>query len=76
MNRKVYHVTKGNDALWRGTLVGSSRASVTGETKAEILKKTVELAKQAPLGQVVIHKETGSIQSERTYGKDPKRFPG
>lgn len=76
MSRKTYHVTKGNDGQWKGTLEGSQRASVSADTKADALERTVDLAKQAPLGQVVIHKENGIIQSERTYGKDPRRFPG
>jgi hypothetical protein len=75
MNRKVYHVTKENEQ-WKGTLEGARRSSVSGDTKAEVLQRTIEMARQAPLGQVVIHKENGIIQSERTYGKDPKRFPG
>lgn len=74
--RKVYHVTKGSNEQWKGTLEGASRASVSAVTKAEAVERTVELAKQAPLGQVIIHKENHLIQSERTYGQDPRRFPG
>jgi hypothetical protein len=74
--RKVYHLTKGSDGDWKGTLVGARRPSVSAETKAEGLERTVEIARGAGLSQVVIHKEDGIIQSERTYGKDPRRFPG
>lgn len=28
------------------------------------------------LGQLVIHGKDGKIQSERTYGKDPRRYRG
>lgn len=76
MSRKVYHVTKQNGGPWKGTAEGASRASVTAETKAEAVARTAGLARSAPLGQVVIHKENGVIQSERTYGKDPSRYPG
>lgn len=76
MSRKIYHVTKANDGHWKAALVGAGRASVSAETKAEAVEKTVELARQADLAQVVIHKENGVIQSERTYGRDPRRFPG
>ena len=76
MSRKVYDVTKGHDGEWKGTLRGAARSSVSAPTKAEALERTVEIAKNAPLSQVVIHKEHGGIQSERTYGQDPKRFPG
>lgn len=76
MSRKVYDVTKDRDGEWKGTLRGPGRPSVSAPTKAEALERTVEIAKSAPLSQVVIHKEHGGIQSERTYGKDPRRFPG
>ncbi len=77
--RKVYHVTEGRHGNWKGSLVGASRASVAGPTKAEVVAKTIELAKNAPLGQVVIHKGQSHgnlIQTEHTYGKDPERSPG
>jgi hypothetical protein len=35
-----------------------------------------ELAKAAPLGQVIVHGEDGSIQDEFTYGDDPREIPG
>ena len=79
MSRKIYHLTEGSDGNWKGTLRGATRASVSAPTKAEALAKTVDLAKKAELAQVVIHKgqsHGNEIQSERTYGKDPKRSPG
>ena len=74
--RKVYHLTKGHDGDWKGTLTGARRPSVSASTKGEALERTVEVAKNSRISQVVIHKENGIIQSERTYGKDPRRFPG
>ena len=74
--RKTYHVTKGPDGEWKGTLTGATRPTVSAPTKAEALERTVEVAKNSRLSQVVIHKENGIIQSERTYGADPRRFPG
>ena len=76
MNRKVYDVTKDRHGAWKGTLRGAARPSVSAPTKAEALERTIEIAKNASLSQVVIHKRHGGIQSERTYGKDPARFPG
>ncbi|MBI5387128.1 MAG: DUF2188 domain-containing protein [Verrucomicrobia bacterium] len=76
MNRKVYDIAKGHDGEWKGTLRGASRPSVSAPTKAQALERTVEIAKNASLSQVVIHKENGVIQNERTYGADPRRFPG
>lgn len=76
MKRKVYDVTKDQDGLWKGMLRGAARPSVSAPTKVEPSERTIEVAKNAPLSQVVIHKRHGGIQSERTYGKDPVRFPG
>ncbi len=42
--RKTYHVTKTDDG-WQGKLEGGKKASVKGETKAEVVKKTIDLAK-------------------------------
>lgn len=69
-DRKVYHVVPRVDG-WAGVGEGSGRASVTGDTKAEVVERTIEIAKQHPLSQVVIHKQDGSFQEERTYGQDP-----
>jgi hypothetical protein len=68
--RYVYHVTKhGED--WQVKKPGAGRAVGRFETKEQAVDRAVEVAKAKPLGQVVIHKESGAIQSERTYGKDP-----
>ena len=46
------------------------------ETKDTAIDAGKSVAKQAPLGQIKIHKQDGTIQTEHTYGEDPKRFPG
>ena len=61
--------TRGN---WAGKREGASRASFTTDNKREAIDKGKELAKKNE-GQLVIHKQNGRIQEERTYGKDP--FP-
>jgi hypothetical protein len=40
------------------------------------LAKAKELAKEAGLGQVIVHGEDGKIQDEFTYGEDPRNIPG
>jgi hypothetical protein len=40
------------------------------------VEKAKELAKAAPLGQVIVHGEDGVIQDEFTYGDDPRNIPG
>lgn len=72
-DRKVYHVVPRPGGAWAGEAEGGKRASVVGDNKADVLERTIEIAKEHPLSQVVIHKENGEIQSERTYGSDP--FP-
>lgn len=76
MRRRIYDVTMGRDGDWKGSLRGAGRPSVSAPTKAEAVERTVQIARNAGLSQVVIHKQRGGIQSERTYGRDPERSPG
>jgi hypothetical protein len=71
--RKVYHVVPRPDGSWAGVVGGAKRASTAGENKARVVERTIEIAKEQPLSQVVVHKQDGTIQEERTYGRDP--FP-
>ena len=75
-HRKTYHVTQRQDGTWQGKLARASRASVVEETKAKAVESTKSLAKNAPLGQIVIHRADNVIQTEHTYGKDPHNIPG
>jgi len=70
-NRKTYHVTSGGKGGWRVKAEGASRASNTYENKADAVQRAKDLAKAQPLGQIVIHRKDGQIQTEYTYGKDP-----
>jgi len=70
-HRRVYHVVPRPDGTWAGEGEGAKRASVVGETKAGVLERTIEIAKEHRLSQVIIHKQDGMIQEERTYGEDP-----
>jgi hypothetical protein len=71
-----YHVTK-EDGKWKLTKTGNSRASMTSETKAEIVDGLPKFMK-GKKGSVRIHKENGTIQEERTYPRsaDPKSSKG
>jgi hypothetical protein len=76
--RKTYHVTKTEDG-WQGKVQNGQRASVTGETKAEVMQKTIDIAKNHNgNSNVIIHKKDGKFQEERTYPKssDPSQTPG
>ena len=70
--RKTYHVTKKGDH-WQGKAEGGQRASTTGSTKEEVVQKTTDLARNQGNSSVVIHKQDGKFQEERTYDNDP--FP-
>lgn len=72
-DRKTYHVTPNSDGGWNVKSVGASRASSTHDNKADAVDRARELAKNQARGQVVIHKQDGTIQTEHTYGQDP--FP-
>ncbi len=72
--RKIYHVTKTEDG-WQGKLEGGQRASATGNNKEEVVKKTIEIAKNQGDSSVKIHKSDGKFQEERTYPKKSDPFP-
>jgi hypothetical protein len=74
MSRKTYHITK-TDTGWQGKAEGGKRASTTGATKDEVMKNTIEIAKNQGNTSVVIHKTDGKIQEERTYPKSSDPFP-
>jgi hypothetical protein len=69
--RVVYHVVPGSDAGWKVKASHASRASSTHENKADAVAHARDLVKNLPLGQVVIHKQDGTIETEHTYGRDP-----
>jgi hypothetical protein len=89
IERKVYHVVcrmerfGGKDVKprskilgWEVKSAGAKRAAAVLPMKSKAIARAKELAKKAPLGQVIIHGKDGKIQREFTYGKDPKHIPG
>lgn len=74
MNR--YHITK-EGTRWKLTPEDGDRATLTANSKAEILKRTQEYM-QNRTGTVKIHTENGRIQQERTYQpqQDPRESEG
>jgi uncharacterized protein YdaT len=69
--RKVYHVTPAPEKGWQVKTEDAKRASSTHEKKTEAVARARELAMNQKLGQVVVHKKDGTIQTEYTYGDDP-----
>ena len=73
--RKVYHVVN-EGGMWKAKVERDERASVTGTIKREVIEVAKTLAQRSELGQVIIHREDGSIEEECTYGEDPRNTMG
>jgi hypothetical protein len=53
-----------------------SQTVKTTTTKEPAIKAAKAIAKKEVLSQVVIKKQDGKIQTEYTYGKDPRKYKG
>lgn len=71
----VFHVTTDPRGGWRAAKQGSSRALARSDSKQEVISRARETAKRQE-GRLVIHKQDGRIQEERTYGNDSARSKG
>lgn len=70
MNQKaVYHVVPHEEG-WAVKKNGAERASSLHATKDEAIERGRELARPAA-GQLIVHRQDGTIQTEYTYGEDP-----
>jgi len=69
-NRQKLHVTYKN-GKWGVRKEGSERSIKNFETKEQAVDFGRQKGREAPLGQLIIHKKDGEIQTEHTYGKDP-----
>lgn len=67
--RKVYDVSP-SEKGWNVKARGANRASNHFDNKADAVQRGRDLAKGQE-GQLVIRKQDGTIQEERTYGNDP-----
>jgi hypothetical protein len=76
MARVKYRVSQNDQGNWQVRRDGASRASNVFDNKDEAVDRGRELAKSQPLGQVIIYKQGGGIQTEHTYGDDPKSRKG
>jgi hypothetical protein len=68
--RKKLHISPHKNG-WKVQGEGKQRPLKTFGTKQKAVKFGQKEAKKPPLGQLIIHKRDGTIQEERTYGKDP-----
>jgi len=67
---------KGGIKDWKITKAGNKQSIAVLENKEEAIKKARAIAKKQELGQLKIHGKNGQIQTEYTYGADPKRYKG
>ncbi len=70
-NRNRHHVVPHHNG-WAVRREGADRASAVTRTKDQAVDRARDIAGRER-GAVVIHRENGTIQEERTYHDDP--FP-
>jgi len=68
--RRIYDVISSENG-WQVKRRGAKRASSVHRTKDEAIAAAIEIARNQKPSQIVIHRRDGTIQEERTYGKDP-----
>ena len=74
-DRKRVWVSPDGEGGWNVKSEGAERAAANFEDKADAVERAKEIAKASPLGQVIIQKGDGQIQTEYTYGQDPRKYP-
>lgn len=72
--RKIHVVPNGNK--WEVKQEGKSTPISSHNLKERAIENGKSQAKNAELGQILIHGQNGKIQTEHTYGKDPKSTKG
>lgn len=66
-----HHVVPNSDKKrWEGKRAGSSRASVTGDTKKEVVDKTRKISRNQGT-ELKIHNKDGKIAKSDSHGNDP-----
>ena len=77
--RKVYHVVpyrKLGKLQWGVRLERGLTYLRIFNNKNDAIDCARRFARSAILGQIKIHNSLGILQEERTFGKDPTRYPG
>jgi hypothetical protein len=75
--RKVFHSSPSVDG-WKVTSGGKtlSHHRTQGNSEKAAIRAGHKAEDAGGLGQAVLHRSDGTIREERTYGKDPGRYPG
>ena len=76
--RKVYHIVPnpGQEKDWKIKEENVDEPLGLFSDKEEAIEKAKEMAKANEPSQIIIHREDGQIQTEYTYGDDPKKYKG
>lgn len=74
--RVTYHVVPKESGGWQLKKEGAKRAVQSFDRKAEAVAFGKDKAKSHALGQLIVHKKDGTIQTEYTYGADPRKTKG
>ena len=74
MSRLTYHVSPFGNG-WK-VAAEHEELDVVRDNKDDAVDEARRLAKSAELGQVIVHKQDGTIEEEFTYGDDPRDTPG
>lgn len=65
-----HHVTFNQETQkWQGKRTGADRASVTGDTKKEVVDKTREISRNQKT-ELKIHNKDGKISQSDSHGND------
>ena len=75
--RARFHVTPFHNG-WqvKGEGAGEFDQEAVVDTKERAVELAREQAKQVQPSQVIVHKSDGVIETEYTYGDDPRDIPG
>lgn len=74
-NRYVLHVTP-NVNGWQVKRQGSDETEWLVDNKDNAINHAREMAKANQPSQIIIHTRDGRIETEHTYGDDPRDIPG
>ncbi|HSX60428.1 MAG TPA: DUF2188 domain-containing protein [Tahibacter sp.] len=79
--RTVYHLVHHNaDSRWRLRIAGAEGDVATFDTKEDARQDGERRGRahvaRGELAQMIVHREDGSIETEFTYGADPRDVPG
>lgn len=75
--RERFHVTHSQRGQnWQVKREGRSGTAAEAETKEEAVSLGRDMARRMQNSQLIVHRLDGRIQTEYTYGNDPRRSAG